>query len=65
MPMAVTCSNLNQLKVHSHEPFSHGHSKGVFEATLDGSEVVVKRPIGDFLTVRSAAARICKRLRRV
>ena len=42
---------MHELKIESEQPFSHGHSKGVYAATLKGIPVVVKRPIGDFLTV--------------
>ena len=48
----INCKNLRELQLTSSTPFSHGHSKGVFTATLKGRDVVVKKPIGDFLTVR-------------
>lgn len=48
----ITCDNAKELEIDMTTPFSHGHSKGVYKARLKGFDVVVKKPIGDFLTVR-------------
>lgn len=48
----VTCADFDKrAKQIDSDFFAHGHSKGVFRALLDGSiDVVVKRPIGAFLS---------------